>query len=206
MKRMINEELIEKVSEMPSAGEVATKTELAKKQDALTAGDNINIKNNVISATGGGKLYRHLILINSSGLSLGEDRLYITRLGTDPTPTNPELMIKDFYIDLISRSSDHISSFNELGSHAAEMSVVRDYFPIQYPMGSITFSATIGEKNIETYALLTEQAMVTSPKQSLLFLKIAVPVDSSLMLISTTLDSDAFDKYFKIDGDIVLEL
>lgn len=31
----------------------ATKTEVAKKQDTLTAGDNITIKNNVISATGG---------------------------------------------------------------------------------------------------------------------------------------------------------
>ena len=205
MKRMINEELIEKVSEMPSAGEVATKTELAKKQDALTAGDNINIKNNVISATGGGKLYRHLILINSSGLNLEEDNLTITRLGSDPTPTNPELIIESIFIDLISRNETPVSSYNELCSHGTEMSAVRDYFPM-IPMGNVSFSATIGEKSIETYALITELVMSTSGEDSSLSFKIAVPVDSSLMLISASVDSNTFDTYFEITSDTVKEI
>lgn len=45
-------------TELPDTSTFATKTELNGKQDTLTAGQNITIQNNVISATGGGASYQ----------------------------------------------------------------------------------------------------------------------------------------------------
>lgn len=48
----------------------ALQTEVASKQDKLTAGNNITIESNVISASGGTKLYKHHLVFTSQTVEL----------------------------------------------------------------------------------------------------------------------------------------
>lgn len=83
----------------------AVQTEVENKQDKLTAGDNITIEGNVISATGGGssggtKLYRHAITLISNNMEEALTRvpsrellmIYVVSIDKTPVTTGLQLV------------------------------------------------------------------------------------------------------------------
>lgn len=83
-------ELTSKVASLETSV-TAVQTEVENKQDKLTAGDNITITNNVISATGGGssggtKLYLHTLSFTYKHSSFTYNSFTLTVITTYSTP------------------------------------------------------------------------------------------------------------------------
>lgn len=133
---------------------------VAKKQDVLTAGENIKIENNVISATGGGaipmgdvkaKVFNFYLANNSNDWIFegetvvnifksldGFDRVRIGTFGFNEnnwTPSDPMTSIDSFYSQQVTIRFRKETSINEILSNFTDPEwLISSYFLYAYPL------------------------------------------------------------------------
>lgn len=156
----LNENKADK-TELPDTSTFATKTELNAKQDTLTAGQNITIQNNVISATGGGASYQYYTETDEEeqqGEVINRDKSGVVLISGNEGASNVELAA--YYNEIEEEGSvTHSEPYATMNANKDDGKTVRSAtISVNYDYASITVNEN-GEDKGTTYTKNTDFAV-----------------------------------------------
>lgn len=175
---------------------VATKTDLAAKQDTLTAGENIRIENNVISAVGGGEGHTYTA---GAGIDITNDEISV-----DNTVALKSELFSGDYNDLTNKPdlNDYV-----LNSDLARIAYSGDYGDLS---GAPDLGSYVQSSDLATVATTGRYSDLTDKPQEIDFTgsgQFEINYGNQLWINPTGLASQFSDTQFEYnDHDAVIQL